>query len=300
MPFKCSVPGCQSNYYPPYVTCFRFPQNLGKRKLWIKQIQRENFTFSKSARVCIKHFAEQMVVWEDDWTDKYGITHKIKRMNPTLTVDAFPCFIEKCTPHRKKRSPNKNEKTRDSKEELIQECLANGIVMDDNETEREKLCDLSQVNMYAKDCLHNYPNWSYIVHDEQLTAVKLSVLDIPCVEISFRISSDLSFEIYSCKDRLNVNNLGLTFKKLESKDQFDVLLKVCNDYNFKENHTDKFSNVQRRQLGLKSGGAKKIILKFAFLSAAKKKKAEEKIAKREVRTKKEQRETRKKNLFKNA
>lgn len=98
MPFKCSVPTCQSNYRKPYISCFRFPRDPVKRKLWISRIRRDNFTYTENARVCINHFEERMIIREDAWTDKDGKEHKIPRVNPILTEDAVPCFVNSTTP----------------------------------------------------------------------------------------------------------------------------------------------------------------------------------------------------------
>lgn len=90
MPFKCVVPLCKANYKPPYVSCFRFPNDSERKRNWLSHIRRKDFEPSANSRVCINHFAESMIVREDKWTDKNGKVHKIQRKNPTLTDDAFP------------------------------------------------------------------------------------------------------------------------------------------------------------------------------------------------------------------
>lgn len=59
---KC-VPGCFSNYEKTfketgYITVFRFPTDEDKAVAWCEAIPRKDWTPSKYAVVCIKHFED--------------------------------------------------------------------------------------------------------------------------------------------------------------------------------------------------------------------------------------------------
>lgn len=80
-----------------------------------------------------------------------------------------------------------------------------------------------------------------------LTVVKLCNSDIPAITASFKVSGDLSFEIYSNKERLNANILNLNFAKIESKHHIDTLLNTCSNFNLHEENimSDKISQATK-------------------------------------------------------
>ncbi|CAH1114865.1 unnamed protein product [Psylliodes chrysocephalus] len=64
IPPKCCVPGCTSNYASSqdgYVTVFRFPVDVDKRQLWLKNIPRKDWSPTKTSVVCINFFKENDV-----------------------------------------------------------------------------------------------------------------------------------------------------------------------------------------------------------------------------------------------
>lgn len=247
MPFKCSVPGCKSNYKPPYVTCFRFPKDTARRKFWINRIHRDNFLYTDNARVCIKHFDKSMIIREDSWTDTNGKVHKIPRVNPILTQNAFPSFISESTPHLNASVSKKRKSEEEKEEDRIQQCLADSVLTHTQEVERAQLKCLSEVKLYVKHCLKDYSSWTYIFCNSMLTVVKLCYSDIPIITASIKVSEDLSFEIYCNNERLNANILNLNFTKIESKHHIDILLNACNNFNLYEKNimNDKFSRATK-------------------------------------------------------
>ncbi|GIX67310.1 hypothetical protein CEXT_741321, partial [Caerostris extrusa] len=88
---KCCVPCCRSNYDPTvYISCFQFPKEEDRRNLWLKKINRKDYSpSSKNAIVCIKHFSEKFVITEDHAVRDNGSVLTVKRIYPKLTPDAY-------------------------------------------------------------------------------------------------------------------------------------------------------------------------------------------------------------------
>lgn len=92
------------------------------------------------------------------------------------------------------------------------------------------------------ESLKNYSEWTCILSNECLTVLKLSLLDIPQIIISFKVCPNLTCEIYSCNARIDVNRIGLKFQKIENKYHIDILLETCHKYTIHDkNNDDKFS-----------------------------------------------------------
>ena len=93
---KCCVPGCKSNYNntEEYTSVFKFPKEESRRKLWIKKINRDNFSPSASAVVCIKHFSEKFINREDKVVRPDGTILTVPRKKLELTKDAFPSIFK--------------------------------------------------------------------------------------------------------------------------------------------------------------------------------------------------------------
>ncbi|GIX73266.1 THAP-type domain-containing protein [Caerostris extrusa] len=90
---KC-VPCCRSNYDPTvYISCFQFPKEEGRRNLWIKKINRKDYSPSSKNAVCIKHFNEKFVITEDRAVRDDGSVLTVKRIYPKLTLDAYPSIF---------------------------------------------------------------------------------------------------------------------------------------------------------------------------------------------------------------
>lgn len=95
MPKKCCVPGCKSNYdsTKEYVTVFQFPSDPAMRETWRKCIPRKNWTPTKSAVVCRKHFRACDMILSDTITDDHGVQRERPRKNPVLMINAYPCLF---------------------------------------------------------------------------------------------------------------------------------------------------------------------------------------------------------------
>ncbi|KAG8174152.1 hypothetical protein JTE90_011984 [Oedothorax gibbosus] len=91
IPGKCCVPCCRSNYKTEttLTTTFGFPKNEELKKKWISSINRKDFLPGSTAAVCINHFDEQHIIWEDRIPQKGGSTHTIERKRPRLVDGAF-------------------------------------------------------------------------------------------------------------------------------------------------------------------------------------------------------------------
>ncbi|GIZ02794.1 THAP-type domain-containing protein [Caerostris extrusa] len=91
---KCVVPFCRSNYDPGvYFSCFHFPKEEERRNLWLKKISRKDYTPSKNAVVCIKHFKENFILTEGHAVRDDGSVLTVRRSYPKLTPDAYPSIF---------------------------------------------------------------------------------------------------------------------------------------------------------------------------------------------------------------
>ncbi|XP_065664534.1 THAP domain-containing protein 2-like [Hydra vulgaris] len=59
---KCCVVGCTSSYNGGEVMpVFSFPKDDDLRKLWVRFVNRNCWTVTKSSMICLKHFDESLV-----------------------------------------------------------------------------------------------------------------------------------------------------------------------------------------------------------------------------------------------
>ncbi|GIZ03575.1 THAP-type domain-containing protein [Caerostris extrusa] len=90
---KCCDPGCRSNYDPTvYISSFQFPKEEDRRNLWLKKINRKDYSPSKNA-VCIKHFSEKFDIAEDHAVRDDGSALTVKTIHPNLIPDAYPSIF---------------------------------------------------------------------------------------------------------------------------------------------------------------------------------------------------------------
>ena len=66
------------------------------RALWIRKIQRKNFTPGKYSRVCIEHFSQEHIEYDSRCQRDDGSWLVVKKRTPTLTADAFPSIFKDC------------------------------------------------------------------------------------------------------------------------------------------------------------------------------------------------------------
>ncbi|GIY87334.1 retrovirus-related Pol polyprotein from type-1 retrotransposable element R2 [Caerostris extrusa] len=82
-----SVPCCRSNYDPTvYISCFQFPKEEDRKNLWLKKINRKDYSPSKNAVVCIKHFSDKFVITEDHAVRDDGSVLTVRRIYPKSTL----------------------------------------------------------------------------------------------------------------------------------------------------------------------------------------------------------------------
>ncbi|GIX83095.1 THAP-type domain-containing protein [Caerostris extrusa] len=85
---KCCVPCCRSNYDPTvYISCFQFSKEEDRRNLWLKKINRKDY----SPRFVIT--SEKFVITEDHAVRDDGFVLTEKRIYPKLTPDAYPSIF---------------------------------------------------------------------------------------------------------------------------------------------------------------------------------------------------------------
>lgn len=94
MPYKCCVPDCTSNFRnTEYTTVFRFPTVEKHLKLWLEKIPRRNWEPNSNTRICVNHFEEQFVSFEEKFIDADGNIKHYKRKRPILRKDAVPTIF---------------------------------------------------------------------------------------------------------------------------------------------------------------------------------------------------------------
>ena len=59
---KCSVVGCNSNYKSgEQAPVFGSPKDEDMKKLWVKFINRKDWSVTKTSFICIKHFESKYI-----------------------------------------------------------------------------------------------------------------------------------------------------------------------------------------------------------------------------------------------
>ncbi|XP_068909756.1 RE1-silencing transcription factor B-like [Tenebrio molitor] len=124
MPRKCIVIGCKSNYDSTlktsnHVTTFSFPKDENRRKLWISAIPRKNWTPSKNAVVCIKHFHDKHVIKTQPYKRKDGNMMELLLQHPRVTEDAVPQLFDNLPSYLSEKLVTK----RRSPDDTMQECM---------------------------------------------------------------------------------------------------------------------------------------------------------------------------------
>jgi THAP domain/Transposase protein len=129
MVFKCCVTGCKSNYdsSSAYVTVYSFPLvNADRLNLWVRKIPRENLVVNKNTRICIKHFEDQFLIKQFEFTID-GIKRTEPRERPLLTDDAFPTIFPSLPSYLSTPLPRKR---RDPCERRVEACDRDTAVLE--------------------------------------------------------------------------------------------------------------------------------------------------------------------------
>lgn len=63
----------------------------------------------------------------------------------------------------------------------------------------------------------------------KLIIVKLCSVDIPRINTFLKISSDLTFQIYTLNEKIDIQKLDVNFNKLQNKHQVDTIVKICDE-----------------------------------------------------------------------
>ena len=79
---KCSIYNCRSNYAGEnHIVVFLFPRDDDLKKIWIRFVNRKNWSPSNSRVICIKHFEKNIF--------KNGIREKTMPFRPEHENSAY-------------------------------------------------------------------------------------------------------------------------------------------------------------------------------------------------------------------
>lgn len=194
MPYKCCVPGCNSNYSAAgddHVSIYRFPSDAARHELWIRKIPRANLTVTKHTRICIRHFDERFIVRNYTFCGADGLMKSEARPVPLLTDDSYPsifpdlaCYLsEKLPPVRKNPDQRRDEIDQRDNEVL------------DSFNRSDTIGDYAVFSSRIKDFLSNSNGWIAEI-GEQCCLVYILDFDAPGLKVSIKISKDLKVCVY--------------------------------------------------------------------------------------------------------
>ena len=173
---KCSVVGCSSNYESGEpAPVFGFPKDENLRKLWVRFINRKDWTVKKTSFICSKHF-ESKYVKEGASGKRYRLNYALKPI-PTIYPDSIkspslPILVER------RKSPTK----RIFQQDELNQFLDNDIIKD--------LDSLSAVD--------SPPGYNFMKYDECVVFhnLILNELRVPQVAEVIRIVRDLHVKLF--------------------------------------------------------------------------------------------------------
>ena len=122
---KCAATGCKSGYYPSdekdkdssmHVSFHKFPSDKDLLSKWLQAIPRE-FTPSKTASLCSKHFRENDFISESTdshkWRKKTGTVLTYRRLKDNAVPSIFPnlpSYLSKPEPVQRGSSSTSSER----------------------------------------------------------------------------------------------------------------------------------------------------------------------------------------------
>ena len=135
MPYKCSVPGCTSNYRfanvpnPPHVPVFTPPTSPPEHvHACLRAIHRENISDLKNVFVCVKHFREEDIISNYNVLQSDGTYSSIPRKRCKLSDDAVPCIYPNCPSYLTSIQTKPVRYSRDEKEaELFEKAIRQSL-----------------------------------------------------------------------------------------------------------------------------------------------------------------------------
>ncbi|GIY58853.1 THAP-type domain-containing protein [Caerostris extrusa] len=185
---KC-VPCCRSNYDPTvYISCFQFPKEEGRRNLWLKKINRKDYSPSSKNAVCIKHFSEKFVITEDHAVRDDGSVLTVKRIYPKLTPDAYPSIFPNQPAYLSSDPVSKRKTPSQRRNEMLKR-------------DRKKFTDwcLKDIIKTFDDFLKEFPTkltkeWVFIVQEDDVLFDKINIFNgqAPQIKVSFKVDRNLS------------------------------------------------------------------------------------------------------------
>ena len=106
MPYKCAVFGCISGYLSSQTRpLFHFPNDQHKalQEMWIKFLNRKDYTVTPQSCICIDHFEEKFVVRHDK---RQRLVPFPQNPIPTIHPDTIP-LSQAITPALPRQAPKK-------------------------------------------------------------------------------------------------------------------------------------------------------------------------------------------------
>lgn len=133
----------------------------------VKKIPRANFVPSKRSVVCIKHFREEMVSFEDEFVDSNGQVCKVKRKKPALKKDAYPCIFLGCPSYLTEAAPSsrisREEKCQKKDEEAMQQFLREDTIEDFTDLKSNFINKHKELILQTSIITHSNNNYFYIM-----------------------------------------------------------------------------------------------------------------------------------------
>jgi len=188
------------------VTVFRFPVDECNRTKWIRSIPRQDFTPTKDAVVCIKHFVPEFVVSEDRVQRADGSVLCVPRTNPKLSVDAYPSVFHNLPMYLSSEPPKKRKTPDERRSEL--ELRDEQAYQDWNTNDEIRTFDCLRSNISSH--LGDDSPWVVIPScDCVCLCIVNASCDPPCLTSVVKILSDFSVSVY--RDGVKVSGTQLSW-----------------------------------------------------------------------------------------
>lgn len=220
MPRKCCVPECSSNYRgTDYVTVFRFPTDEKQRTKWIRTIPRKDFTPTKDAVVCIKHFSTEFIVTEDCATRPDGSVLRVKRTNPKLAEEAYPSIFPILPSYLSSEPPKKRRTPEDRHAELDVRDQQAFMDWEQNDTIDSFNTLRSGINAH----IGHDPDLVVVSSDTHVCICILDITECPKIKVAVKIVNNLKVSVFCDYVRISGDRLSWILGSDELLDRWSKL-----------------------------------------------------------------------------
>lgn len=190
MPWKCSVPGCTSNYdsnSEPRVSIFKFPTNENLLKEWVKKIPRANWTPGLSSRVCENHFEKKFVSKIEEYVQN-GEKKTFPRKRPLLLPNAVPTIFPNVPAYLTVLSKPVRENVGEKRRKLVAELHEKSIT---DFLAKDVISDLDTLKIGYQKYVNSHL-WKFDISE----AFVAYIPDFPKIAICIQIDSNLQVTVY--------------------------------------------------------------------------------------------------------